>query len=282
MTSLSANLFGLPVPSGFTLPPSPSPSREVAHPDDQAASITRVSGARLSEFVSHQNFPRTGDASHSSALVGPSGHQVRVDTAAGQVSPSSLRAPTQRTQSSQGSADAAVANAPLTLAGAELVCPVKGCGKRYTKRAKLAEHVRTHSTDPLVARPFACDQPGCEGKRYVRAEHLKRHLIRSHGRAGDEDDAAAAESPGLPGSRGTTPGNDEERKRKLGFICERDGCQKAFWTKQHLARHQEVHERSTSEEEQETVPGGHQVAGRPGGQYAVGSLCLACLLRTLC
>lgn len=275
MTTLSANLFGLPVPSGFTLPPSPSPSREVAHPDDQAASITRVSGARLSEFVSHQNFPRTGDASHSSTFVDPSGHRVGVDTAAGQVSPS--RARTQRTQSSQGSA-VAPSNAP----GAELVCHIEGCGKRYTKRAKLAEHVRTHSTDPLVARPFACDEPGCEGKRYVRAEHLKRHLIRSHGRAGDEDNAAAVGSPGLRGSRGTTPGNDEERKRRLGFICEHDGCQKAFWTKQHLARHQEVHERLTSEEEQETVPGGRQVAGRPGGQYAVGSLCLACLLRTLC
>lgn len=91
--------------------------------------------------------------------------------------------------------------------------------------------------------------------------------MRSHG--GDEADVAGSPLP--RGSRSATPTADEERKRLLGFICDREGCGKAFWTKQHLVRHQELHDRpSPSEEEQVAeMKAGVGGAKRPADPYAV-------------
>lgn len=75
------------------------------------------------------------------------------------------------------------------------------CGKEYAKRARLEEHVRTHTGE----RPFVCSEPGC-GASYMRASHLAAHT-RTH--------------------------RDPAEKR---FPCTH--CDKTFWTAQHLHRHE--------------------------------------------
>ena len=58
-------------------------------------------------------------------------------------------------------------------------------------------------------KPYMCDAPGC-GKRYTRADHMRRHKL-SH------------------------DGNKQ-------FKCHYEGCSFAFYTKYHLNRHLKTHE----------------------------------------
>lgn len=83
-------------------------------------------------------------------------------------------------------------------------CSHEGCTKAYTKPCRLAEHERSHTGD----RPFTCKT--CH-KSYLRETHLQAHT-RSH----------------LPASA-------------RPFVCEEPGCEKRFWTAQHLRVHSELH-----------------------------------------
>ncbi|KAH6914256.1 transcription factor iiia [Coprinopsis sp. MPI-PUGE-AT-0042] len=83
-------------------------------------------------------------------------------------------------------------------------CTYEGCDKAYTKPSRLEEHERTHTGE----RPFVCET--CS-KAYFRESHLHAHA-RSH----------------LP-----------ESARPLG--CDVEGCDKRFWTTQHLKVHQDWH-----------------------------------------
>ncbi|KZT38466.1 hypothetical protein SISSUDRAFT_986194 [Sistotremastrum suecicum HHB10207 ss-3] len=83
-------------------------------------------------------------------------------------------------------------------------CTHAGCTKRYSKPSRLEEHERTHSGE----RPFSCSE--CPSA-YFRESHLKAH-VRTH----------------LP---------ESERP----FVCEAEGCQKRFWTTQHLKAHGQLH-----------------------------------------
>ncbi|KAI0245720.1 hypothetical protein BJV78DRAFT_1287293 [Lactifluus subvellereus] len=82
-------------------------------------------------------------------------------------------------------------------------CTFDGCEKSYTKPSRLEEHERSHTGD----RPFVCTT--CN-KSYLRETHLQAH-VRSH----------------LP-------------KSDRPFVCEESGCDKRFWTAQHLRAHTEV------------------------------------------
>ncbi|XP_006460868.1 hypothetical protein AGABI2DRAFT_204147 [Agaricus bisporus var. bisporus H97] len=79
-------------------------------------------------------------------------------------------------------------------------CTYKGCNKAYSKPSRLAEHERSHTGE----RPFRCEI--CN-KSYLRETHLHAHA-RSH----------------LPES-------------SRPFICDKSGCEKRFWTTQHLKVH---------------------------------------------
>lgn len=81
-------------------------------------------------------------------------------------------------------------------------CTWEGCTKTYTRPVRLAEHMRSHTGE----RPFVCTYPDCSAS-YLRETHLAAH-IRTHK-------------------------NDEDKP--LG--CEEEGCDKRFWTNQHLKRH---------------------------------------------
>ncbi|KAI5123190.1 hypothetical protein M0805_003957 [Coniferiporia weirii] len=83
-------------------------------------------------------------------------------------------------------------------------CTSEGCSKSYRKPSRLEEHERSHTGE----RPFACTV--CS-KTYLRENHLQAHS-RSH----------------LPDSA-------------RSFVCPHGGCEKKFWTAQHLKRHAEMH-----------------------------------------
>lgn len=101
-------------------------------------------------------------------------------------------------------------------------CTFDGCTKAYTKRARLAEHERSHTGEVrrlrhyelqsnnacTIKRPYACSV--CN-KSYLRETHLQAHR-RTH----------------LPSSA-------------RPFLCEEPGCGNRFWTSQHLRVHTELH-----------------------------------------
>ncbi|KAI7933695.1 hypothetical protein MJO28_017526 [Puccinia striiformis f. sp. tritici] len=104
------------------------------------------------------------------------------------------------------------------------ICHWKGCLKSYTKPIRLEEHIRSHTNE----RPFGC--PSCPAA-YRRETHLTAHM-RMH----------------LPGSsRPLLCGFQDQKKRAPGTsqidTQEEEGCQRRFWTHQHLKIHREnVHE----------------------------------------
>ncbi|GAA5915497.1 hypothetical protein JCM5296_003418 [Sporobolomyces johnsonii] len=85
----------------------------------------------------------------------------------------------------------------------KFMCTWPGCGKCYTRPTRLEEHQRVHTGE----RPFACSE--CPST-FARNSHLKAHL-RTHS-------------------------SDSEKK----YACGEDGCDKKFWTNQHLKKHVEV------------------------------------------
>ncbi|GAA5888654.1 hypothetical protein JCM6882_009035 [Rhodosporidiobolus microsporus] len=85
----------------------------------------------------------------------------------------------------------------------KFMCTWPGCGKCYTRPARLEEHQRVHTGE----RPFACDQ--CSST-FARDSHLKAHM-RTHS-------------------------TQTEKK----YPCKEEGCDKKFWTNQHLKKHIEV------------------------------------------
>ncbi|TDL26695.1 hypothetical protein BD410DRAFT_531543 [Rickenella mellea] len=83
-------------------------------------------------------------------------------------------------------------------------CIFAGCNKAYKKPSRLQEHERSHTGE----RPFVCST--CS-KSYLRESHLQAH-VRTH----------------MPASA-----------RPL--VCQVDGCEKRFWTNQHLKFHEKLH-----------------------------------------
>ncbi|KZT06855.1 uncharacterized protein LAESUDRAFT_743186 [Laetiporus sulphureus 93-53] len=83
-------------------------------------------------------------------------------------------------------------------------CTHEGCGKAYSKPSRLAEHERSHTGD----RPFICHV--CKNT-YLRDSHLQAHA-RTH-----QPDSAKP------------------------LVCDEPGCEKRFWTSQHLRVHQQLH-----------------------------------------
>lgn len=88
------------------------------------------------------------------------------------------------------------------MAPSLFTCCVDGCGKEFTKKAKLDRHIASHTGD----RQFKCEE--CD-RSYLRKDHLTRHMI-SH---------------------------QEDSKP---FHC--DVCGKRFSNRSHLARHMKRHQ----------------------------------------
>ncbi|GAA5850095.1 hypothetical protein JCM9279_004908 [Rhodotorula babjevae] len=82
-------------------------------------------------------------------------------------------------------------------------CSWPGCSRSYVRPVRLEEHERSHTGE----RPFAC--PECDAT-FARDSHLKAH-VRTH-----------------------APESDKP------FACDEDGCDKRFWTAQHLKSHVDV------------------------------------------
>lgn len=87
-----------------------------------------------------------------------------------------------------------------------LQCPYNDCLKSFNRRARLAEHLRSHTN----SRPFKCNHDGCT-KDFLRDSHLKHHIKSAHTNVRD-------------------------------YICSWDGCGKSFATGTRLRRHEAAHQ----------------------------------------
>jgi len=85
-------------------------------------------------------------------------------------------------------------------------CTYPGCVKTFNRRARLTDHLRSHTND----RTHTCPYPGCD-KTYLVKKDLAQHIKGSH---------------------------THEKK----YRCEEEGCGKSFVTATRLRRHAAVHE----------------------------------------
>ncbi|GAA5983908.1 hypothetical protein JCM11641_006418 [Rhodosporidiobolus odoratus] len=155
----------------------------------------------------------------ASAMASTSSYIVPIDSIspADLFSPSSTsssyhpRLPSPPSQSHRGQPTSLVLDTdddavPAEMSGGRLkkyMCTWPGCGKCYTRPARLEEHQRAHTGE----RPFEC--PSCDAT-FARDSHLKAHA-RTH--------------------------QTEEDKK---YVCDEEGCEKKFWTNQHLKKHVDV------------------------------------------
>ena len=86
-----------------------------------------------------------------------------------------------------------------------LTCPYLNCNKSFNRKARLNEHLRSHTKE----RPFKCTEPYC-GKDFPRSSHLSRHVKSAHSNIRD-------------------------------YKCTWNGCDKSFSTGTRLRRHEEAH-----------------------------------------
>jgi KRAB domain-containing zinc finger protein len=56
----------------------------------------------------------------------------------------------------------------------EHIVPCNICSKTFTSAKHLGEHIRTHSEDPGVRKPFVCQV--CR-KSYAQKSYLKQHML---------------------------------------------------------------------------------------------------------
>ena len=85
-------------------------------------------------------------------------------------------------------------------------CPYPDCSKSFNRRARLNEHLHSHTN----TRPFKCPHPPCE-KDFLRKTHLSHHVKSTHSDVRD-------------------------------YLCAWDGCGKVFLTGTRLKRHHAAHE----------------------------------------
>ena len=85
-------------------------------------------------------------------------------------------------------------------------CPYPDCTKSFNRRARLNEHLHSHTN----TRPFKCPHSPCE-KDFLRKTHLSHHIKSMHSDVRD-------------------------------YVCVWDGCGKVFLTGTRLKRHHAAHE----------------------------------------
>ena len=117
------------------------------------------------------------------------------------------------------------------------VCPIAGCGKRYTRMRNLKKHVDVHKG----VWSYVCSFAGC-GKGFIQRGHLKNHML-THTR-GERSYVCTFAGCGK-GFIQRCHLKDHMLTHTRGersYVCPFDGCGKKFVTSRYLKVHMHTHD----------------------------------------
>ena len=121
---------------------------------------------------------------------------------------------------------------PLLSGPKSLPCPYQGCTKSFNRKARLTEHVRSHTNE----RPFTCSEKNCD-KAFLRDSHLKHHIKSAHTNERNYPCTWAKCSKRFAtGTRLRRHESSHQTKEK--YTCKGfDGCSESFRKHTTLSRH---------------------------------------------
>jgi len=118
-------------------------------------------------------------------------------------------------------------------------CLFPDCEKTFRFKSDMKRHILIHTKD----RPYTCEYPSCR-RNFKRPDALRIHM-QTH----DQNCSYFCTEPGCEAqfSKLNALQYHQLKHNNKRFVCNYKGCQKAFYTSQHLKQHQnaEYHQKFT-------------------------------------